>query len=85
MASAIQSIGVFLNKLMDAFSSDTSAGAGNVPADSTSLKLQIFRSMLLSVSELQQQSETEEPAATALLADTLDTLTAEQTPLDAVA
>ena len=85
MASAIQSIGVFLNRLMDAFGSDAAAGAGNVPADSMALKLQMFRSMLLSVSDLQQQSEEKEPAATALLADTLDTLTARETPLDLVA
>jgi hypothetical protein len=84
MANTLQSIGVFLNNLMETFSGTDDAQGGVVSADNMTLKLQVFRSMLLSVSEIGNQQQEEEPA-TALAADTLDALTVQQVPLDAVA
>jgi len=83
MANTLQSIGVFLNHLMDTFSGTDDAQGGVVSADNMTLKLQVFRSMLLSVSEIGNQQQ-EEPA-TALAAETLDAMTVQQAPLDAVA
>ncbi len=83
MANALQSIGVFLNSLMDSFGGDDDAQGGVASADSITLKLQVFRSMLLSVSELQDTKQ--EDPATRLAAETLDAVSAQQTPLDALA
>jgi len=83
MANALQSIGVFLNSLMDAFGGNDDAQGGVASADSITLKLQVFRSMLLSVSELQDTKQ--EDPATRLATETLDAVSAQQTPLDAVA
>ena len=83
MANVLHSIGVFLNNLMDDFSGDDKGADEPLSADNMTLKLQVFRSMLLSISDLQNPAQ-EDPATT-LAADTLDAVTAQQTPLDAVA
>ncbi|MGB5261922.1 MAG: hypothetical protein WBO34_15565 [Gammaproteobacteria bacterium] len=83
MVNTLQSIGAFLNKLMDTFSGDSEVQEGGVSADSMTLKLQVFRSLLLSVNDLQNPDK-QEPASE-LAADTLDVISAQQTPLDAVA
>ncbi|MBT8117408.1 MAG: hypothetical protein KJO66_06210, partial [Gammaproteobacteria bacterium] len=80
MANTLQSIGVFLNNLMDTFSGTDDGQGGVVSADNMTLKLQVFRSMLLSVSELQDTKQ-EDPATT-LAAETLDAVSTQQTPLD---
>lgn len=83
MASALQSIGVFLNNMLSAFGGSNEAPGNSLSSPDMTLKLQVFRSMLLSISDL-EKPESEEPAA-ALAADTIDAVTAQQTPLDAVA
>ena len=82
MANALQSIGEFLNKLVNSFSNDNEHDANSTSHDMT-LKLQIFQSMLLSI------RETREPVAdettTDLLPETIEALAEQQIPLDAVA
>ncbi|MDX1696967.1 MAG: hypothetical protein R3308_01710 [Thiohalobacterales bacterium] len=83
MANALQSIGVFMNNLISTFGGADETGESEAaPADMT-LKLQIFRSLLVSVSELQNPEE--QDPATALAAETIDAVSAQQNPLDAVA
>ena len=82
MGNTLQSIGVFLNNLLGTFGGDEAADDQAAPVDMT-LKLQLFRSMLLSVSDLQNPAEPD--PATALAAETLDAVSAQQKPLDAVA
>lgn len=83
MANVLHSIGTFLNNLIDDFSGDAKAADAPPSADNMILKLQVFRSMLLSISDLQNPAQGD--PATTLAADTLDAVSAQQTPLDAVA
>lgn len=83
MANTLQSIGVFLNNLLDNFGSNEEAADDQAAPVDMTLKLQVFRSMLLSVSELQNPAE--QDPATALAAETIDAVSTQQTPLDAVA
>ena len=83
MANVLQSIGSFLNDLFTAFGGgDDDANNNLAPTDMT-LKLQVFRSMLLSVSDMHNPEKDEQ--ATELAAETIDAINAQQTPLDAVA
>ena len=83
IANALQSIGEFLNNLLSAFGGSDDVAGNSVSSSDMTLKLQVFRAMLMSVSEM-KEPVSEEPA-TALAADTIDALTVQQSPLDAVA
>ncbi|MBT8121984.1 MAG: hypothetical protein KJO10_05585 [Gammaproteobacteria bacterium] len=83
MASVLQSIGSFLNNLFTAFSGGADDADNSVMPTDMTLKLQVFRSMLLSVSDMQNAKE--DGQATDLAAETIDAINAQQTPLDAVA
>lgn len=75
-ASALQSIGQFLNGLLDSF-------GGGEQVSNTNLKLQVFSSLLVTISEQETDPDAEDAAA--LAGETVGVLGEQQTPLDAVA
>jgi len=75
-ANALQSIGQFLNGLLDSF-------GGGEQVSNTNLKLQVFSSLLFSLSELQEDRQQQDAAA--LAGETAGVLGEQQLPLDAVA
>lgn len=83
MANVLQSIGSFLNNLFTAFSGGEDDADNNIAPTDMTLKLQVFRSMLLSISDMENPKE--DAQATELAAETIDAINAQQTPLDAVA
>ena len=83
MASVLQSIGSFLNNLFTAFSGGEGDAENSLAPTDMTLKLQVFRSMLLSISDMENPKE--DGHATDLAAETIDAINAQQTPLDAVA
>ncbi len=83
MASVLQSIGSFLNNLFTAFSGGEGDAENSLAPTDMTLKLQVFRSMLLSISDMENPKE--DGQATDLAAETIDAINAQQTPLDAVA
>jgi hypothetical protein len=83
MANVLQSIGSFLNNLFTAFSGGEDDADNNFAPTDMTLKLQVFRSMLLSISDMENAKD--DGQATDLAAETIDAINAQQTPLDAVA
>jgi hypothetical protein len=83
MANVLQSIGSFLNNLFTAFSTGEDDADNNIAPTDMTLKLQVFRSMLLSISDMENPKE--DAKATELAAETIDAINVQQTPLDAVA
>ena len=84
MANVLQTIGEFLNRLINSFSNETDTEQGSsVASYDMTLKLHVFQSMLLSIKEI--ESPESGSALPDLVPETIDALAAQQVPLDEVA